>query len=172
MFKRKNKYDSAKDTNEHIRTVQEKIRIVITELLERSVNHDRSKLEDPEKETFDIYTPMLKGVTYGSEEYKKFLADMRPALMHHYRNNRHHPEYFEHHCSTMYTGVAPIYHMNLIDIVEMFCDWAAAVERHDDGDLKKSIEVNRERFHLDEQLVAIFENTIGLLTTTATGGAA
>lgn len=30
--------------------------------------------------------------------------------------------------------------MNLIDIVEMFCDWKAASERQLDGNLLKSIE--------------------------------
>lgn len=165
MFGRKKKeqYDSAADTIKHIRTVQHKLGIIIAELHKRGIEHDASKLEDPEKETFDIYTPMLKDTTYGSDEYKQFLADMQPALQHHYRENRHHPEYFDHHCATGYTGEAAIYHMDLIDVIEMFCDWAAASERHDDGDLVKSIEINKERFHLNLQLVDIFKNTVKLL---------
>lgn len=170
MFKKK-RYDSTRDTLDHIQSVQRKIGAIVVELLQRSLDHDRSKLDDPEKTVFDVYTPLLRGVTYGSDEYKKFLQDMQPALQHHYRHNRHHPEYFDHHCHTGYSGVAAIYHMNLVDLVEMFCDWAAAVERHEDGDLMKSIRINQERFHLDEQIVALFENTIGLLTpTTEQGG--
>lgn len=35
----------------------------------------------------------------------------------------------------------------------------AAVERHADGDIHKSINYNTGRFNLDPQLVAIFRNT-------------
>lgn len=49
--------------------------------------------------------------------------------------------------------------MTLLDLVEMFCDWKAATERHKDGSLKRSIEINRERFNLSPQLAAILENT-------------
>jgi len=157
-------YDSTQDTLAHIRTVQAKIGIVIDQLYRRAVEHDKTKLEAPEKATFDEMTPKLKGSTYGSDEYKAFLAEMQTALRHHYANNRHHPEYFDHHMETGFTGIAAITHMNLIDLVEMFCDWAAAVERHEDGDLKKSIAINAERFHLDPQLVYILENTVGLLS--------
>jgi hypothetical protein len=36
------------------------------ELLNRAMVHDDSKLESPEKEMFDKYTPLLKETTYGS----------------------------------------------------------------------------------------------------------
>lgn len=49
--------------------------------------------------------------------------------------------------------------MNLIDIVEMFCDWKAATLRQNNGNLLKSIEINAERFNCDEQLKQIFINT-------------
>jgi hypothetical protein len=50
--------------------------------------------------------------------------------------------------------------MNLMDIVEMFCDWKASVKRTKDGDINKSIEINSERFKMSPQLVNIFKNTI------------
>lgn len=50
--------------------------------------------------------------------------------------------------------------MTLLDLVEMLCDWKAASERHDDGNIRKSIEVNAERFNMTPQLRRIFENTI------------
>jgi hypothetical protein len=53
-----------------------------------------------------------------------------------------------------------INNMNLFDILEMFVDWVAATQRHDDGDINKSIEHNTERFALSPQLVSIFENTV------------
>lgn len=74
---------------------------------------------------------------------------MEPALDHHYANNSHHPQHYE-------NGVDG---MDLFDIVEMFFDWKAAGERTKDGDIFKSININKERFGLSEQLVKIFENT-------------
>ena len=47
--------------------------------------------------------------------------------------------------------------MNLVDIVEMFCDWLAATKRHDDGDIYKSIEHNSKE--IGSLLSEIFENT-------------
>ena len=49
--------------------------------------------------------------------------------------------------------------MTLIDLIEMYCDWRAAVLRHDDGDFAESLQINKERFGIDNQLAAIFENT-------------
>ena len=73
-------------------------------------------------------------------------------LDHHYKHNPHHPEHHE----------AGVNGMTLIDLVEMFCDWLAAVERHADGDIFKSIEINTKRFNLSQQLVDILINTAKL----------
>ena len=50
--------------------------------------------------------------------------------------------------------------MNLIDLVEMFCDWKAATERHHDGNIRKSIDTNQERFGISHQLARAFQNTV------------
>jgi hypothetical protein len=139
-------------TKEHIKNVQKYISIMIDELITRSIDHDKSKMEQPELECFAKYTPILSGLTYGSEEYKKHLIEMKPALDHHYANNLHHPEHSE-------DGIDD---MNLIDITEMFCDWLAATRRHHDGDINKSIEINSKRFNMSPQLVSIFNNTVKL----------
>ena len=52
--------------------------------------------------------------------------------------------------------------MNLIDIIEMFCDWKAATLRHNDGNILKSIEHNKKRFEMDPQLSKIMQNTVEL----------
>lgn len=52
--------------------------------------------------------------------------------------------------------------MNLLDIVEMFVDWKAATMRHNDGNMRHSIEKNRKRFGLSAQLAQIMENTVEL----------
>lgn len=146
----KNQYDSAPETEKHIKNVQDLLWKVIEQIANRSKFHDGSKLNPPEKECYDIYTPLLKELTYGSDEYKATLENMSHALQHHYRVNRHHPEHFE-------NGVNG---MNLIDLVEMLADWKAASLRHADGDIIKSIEINKKRFGISDQLSQIFENTI------------
>jgi hypothetical protein len=142
-------YDSTQDTLEHIKRVDELLRIVAHDFRLRGVMHDQTKLSSPEKEAFDEFTPKLKTSTYGSDEYKQFLAQLKPALDHHYAHNRHHPEHFKH----------GINDMTLMDIIEMLLDWKAASERHSDGDIWKSIDINVKRFNIDPQLASILRNT-------------
>lgn len=142
-------YDSTVDTLKHIKRVNELLGNAAIELIKRSQVHDNSKLEQPEKKHFDEFTPKLKGSTYGGEQYKSFLEALKPSLDHHYAKNSHHPEHYK-------DGVNG---MCLFDLIEMFLDWKAASERHNDGNLFKSIEVNKGRFNLSEQLVDIFKNT-------------
>lgn len=145
-----NKYDSKDDTLLHIGQVQKEILCFVQALTERAINHDQSKLKDPEKSVFDRVTVRLRSLTYGSEEYTTSLQDLGDALTHHYAVNRHHPEHFE-------NGING---MTLVDLVEMYCDWAAACRRHADGNIYKSLEVNRLRFGIDDQLHQILLNTI------------
>ena len=143
-------YDSTADTEDHINQVSDMMDIIFHEISKRVRKHDASKLCDPEKETFDRVTPLLAGSTYGSDEYKEALASMKPALDHHYKHNSHHPEHFK-------DGMKG---MNLVDMIEMFCDWCAATYRHDDGNIGKSIDINMKRFGYDETLASIFVNTV------------
>ena len=142
-----------KETLDHISKVSNNIDIFIEELELRKELHDKSKLEYPEFETFVEFTPKLKNSTYGSDEYNQFLVDMKPALDHHYANNSHHPEYHE-------DGING---MTLVDLFEMFADWYAATQRHADGDIMNSIELNKDRFEISDQLCDILKNTTKLL---------
>ena len=126
-------------TQEHINNVRKFIGIMTSKLTERGLRHDETKQLPPESELFAKFTPLLAALTYGSPEYEESLRQLKPALEHHYANNRHHPEHFP-------DGVNG---MNLIDVVEMFCDWKAASMRHRDGNLLKSIETNAERFNIE-----------------------
>lgn len=141
------------ETQKHIENVRKYIRFIIDRLELRGVKHDASKLESPEVEAFAEMTPKLSSITYGSDEYKEALEKLKPTLEHHYAANRHHPEHF----------VNGINDMTLIDIIEMFCDWKASTLRHNDGNLLKSIEINAERFNMDEQLKQILMNTARML---------
>ena len=141
------------ETIKHIENVRKFIRIITDMLTTRGVNHDKCKLESPEVEIFTEYTPKLAETSYGSEEYNEYLKHMKVALDHHYANSRHHPEHFD-------KGIDD---MNLVDIVEMLCDWKAASMRQSNGNLLKSIETNAARFGYDDQLKHILVNTAKLL---------
>lgn len=145
------------ETLNHIKLVSKYLHLLSIELLKRADLHDHSKLEDPELEIFMKYTPKLKDSTYGSEEYKQYLKEMKPALDHHYKNNRHHPEHFKEQADSL--NCSPVDFMNLVDIVEMICDWLAATKRHDNGNIFKSIKINTSRFELSDQLAKILINT-------------
>ena len=142
-------YDSSSDTISHIEKVKNYLKKFSDAIFSRGISHDNTKLIKPEKPYFDKYTPLLKDLVYGSDEYKDALTKIKPALEHHYSVNRHHPEYFE-------NGIDG---MNLIDLVEMLCDWKASSERNKDDDILKSIEINADRFNMSEQLKSILINS-------------
>lgn len=142
-------YDSRVETLEHSRRVGELIHQLVEVLLYRSTHHDLSKTESPEVEVFDLYTPKLKGVVYGSEEYRSYLTAMGDALAHHYKHNPHHPEHHQ-------NGVND---MTLVDLIEMLADWKAATERHDSGSLSNSLIYNKKRFGISDQLQSILVRT-------------
>jgi hypothetical protein len=144
------RYDSRLDTYEHIERVREWLHRVTLALLRRAKRHDASKLAEPERAMFDEFTPKLAASTYGSGEYEGFREAMGEALRHHYECNSHHPEHYE-------DGIAG---MSLLDLIEMLCDWYAATERHEDGDILRSIEQNQGRFGYSDELKSILLNTI------------
>ena len=151
-------YDSRLDTKKHINQVIEegvrftsRLRSISSNLTTTSLGmldrfivvfqrqiakHDASKLVSPEKDGFDKYTPMLAKMEYGSSEYKKCLTELQhPYLDHHYANNSHHPEHYK-------NGING---MNLFDVIEMLCDWRAAVKRN-----------KKKQVNFDEELLIIF----------------
>lgn len=140
-------YDSAADTLRHIRRVQQLLGESAAELIRRGTVHDDSKLGPEEKPHFDRETPLLKGLTFNSPEYKESLGRLRDALQHHYANNSHHPEHYD-------NGVAG---MDLFDLVEMVMDWKAASERGAGATI--NLEGAFERFKVEPQLASIIRNT-------------
>lgn len=137
----------------HIERVRNLLNRVVVLLLDRGEQHDQCKLAPPEVGAFTEYTPKLAASTYGSQEYNEYRQALGPALAHHYAHSRHHPEHHKH-------GIDD---MNLVDLVEMLLDWKAASERHHNGNLLKSIEINADRFGMSPQLVHLLENTAKLL---------
>lgn len=144
--------DNAKvKTWEHIDLVMRLLAGAQIELSRRQFTHDRSKLASPEAEMFDQRTSQLEGLTYGSAEYEaQRKAMLGEALEHHYQHNRHHPEHYP-------DGIEG---MNLFDLLEMLIDWSAATRRHADGDIRRSLEINKDRFKISDQLLKILSNTV------------
>lgn len=117
-------------------------------LIHRAIVHDISKLNLDEYVKTREVVPKIKHTTYGSAEYYKLLQEL--DITKHYKLNRHHPEHFT-------NGIRG---MNLLDIVEMFCDWQAAVRKHKDGSMLKSIKHKAEQLDLSEDVISIFKNSI------------
>jgi hypothetical protein len=143
-------YDSTADTLTHIRRVQELLNRFAIDLIWRGEVHDKTKLVEPEKSAFDISTPKLKELTFGTPEYQQSLDELKPALDHHYEHNSHHPQHYE----------QGINGMDLFDLLEMMADWKAAGERTKNGDIYKSLEINKARFNISDQLYEILKKTV------------
>ena len=142
-------YDSRADILAHILAVRDRLDVFAAELSRRGSAHDASKSSGAEKPAFDLVTPLLPGVTYGSPEYLALEERVRPALEHHYQHNSHHPEYH---------GNCGIAGMDLFDVVEMVCDWIASVAGRSGGDL--NLEFNIRRFGIEAHLGSILANTL------------
>lgn len=140
-------YDCTEDVLDHKLLVASYMLMEINGLVARVAEHDNSKLLSPEKEMFDQWTPELKARTFGTDFYKAALDGMGEGLKHHYRVNRHHPEHFE-------NGVDG---MNLLDVLEMVCDWRAAAQAKG---VALDLEHAAQRFNLSPQLVNIIRNSI------------
>lgn len=141
-------------TLDHRERVGHLIRAFCNEMFKRAIEHDRSKFQEPEFSEFAKYVPELQDLEFGSEEYQKNLNRLQdPALDNHYSNNDHHTEHFE-------EGVEG---MDLFQVVEMFFDWIAAGERHEDGNIYDSIRHHREKGTISEQMAVIMKNTADTL---------
>ena len=138
------------ETHKHVRAVGRNVHLFVMDLMHRAEHHDDSKFEEPELSGFAAAQHKLAACEYGSEEYKANLAELKPILDHHYSRNRHHTEHFP----------AGVNDMTLSDLIEMLCDWKAATERNKAGNIRKSLEINAEKYGFSPQLKRIFENTV------------
>lgn len=139
-------YDCTADVQKHQVFVYLFLEDFASKLLQRAEQHDASKLLAPEKENLDRWKPVLDSLVFGSQEYRDALKSMDEGLRAHFRYNRHHPEHFP----------GGVNEMNLVDLVEMFCDWMAITTQ-------KGTDINweylSERFSIEAQLLSILQNT-------------
>lgn len=114
--------------------------------------HDNSKFGPNE---FPIYASAIDEFEkhkFGSEGYLKAKESIAPAVKHHFQHNRHHPEHHK-------NGIDD---MDLVDLLEMVCDWKAATLNHPDapGNMAHSLEFAIKKYNISPQLAKILENTI------------
>lgn len=144
-------YDSTKDTLEHIEKVRGFLSDVQGNIAGRSLLHDGSKLESPEKEMYDEYKPKIaeteKEFGYGSPQYEEVVRAMGEALRHHFAVNSHHPEHYP-------NGING---MSLLDLIEALADWKAASQK---SGQPLNIDANKRRFGMTDQLAEILANTV------------
>ena len=140
-----------KETWKHIIEVRSLLLTVIEKLLKKAARHDASKLQPPEFDLFAESMSKFAKTPYGSKQYEQILKDLKPALDHHYAKNAHHPN---HHAK----GIRG---MNLIDLIEMLCDWATKKDKKED--IKQSIILNQKRFGYSDDLKLILLNTLRIL---------
>jgi hypothetical protein len=143
-------YDSMPQTAYHIRDVRILMKEIANTLIRNAYRHDNSKLSGIEKECLDKAGAQER-VEDQSEARKARMAILRPMIEHHYAHNSHHPEHYP-------DGVNG---MDLLDLIEMLCDWkAAADERDTEGfNIDRSLANAPERWDLQPQLATILRNT-------------
>jgi hypothetical protein len=137
----------------HVSEVQENLEKFAGELRCRGIAHDRTKFMECELLAFVSTREAFKKANYGSPEYKACTDAIKPAIDHHYAHNRHHTGYHK-------NGIND---MNLIDIVEMICDWKAAARRSPDQTFEQSLDYAFKRYGIDGQLKQIMLNTFQAL---------
>jgi hypothetical protein len=132
----------------HIQLVQQHMTIAIATLMARTISHDYSKYSK-EEIGLVLGKPSFDKFEYMSKEERAALESVKDSLVYHYARNSHHPEFYK-------NGIDG---MTLLDLLEMACDWKAASEMSANGSFEQSVEYNKERFGLSDQLVNILLNT-------------
>ena len=133
----------------HISRVRKHINTFVQLLLKRAINHDKSKLEEPELSWWKEMDKEPR-YPYGSEEYKQKIKRWDKAFKHHYKYNRHHPEHYEY-------GVSE---MTLVDIVEMMCDWLGYKDTITISEALKVCDEQMKRYDISDDIRQIIFNTL------------
>lgn len=121
------------------------------EVIRRGYDHDMSKFEPEELPYYVATIDEFDKHPFGTDGHKKAKESLGPSVQHHYKHNRHHPEHFE-------NGVSG---MNLIDLLEMVCDWKSATLNHPErpGNMANSIKWAVEKYKISPELASILYNT-------------
>lgn len=133
----------------HKLNVSKRIQRFISLLQSRSINHDNSKLMEPE---YSLWCAMDQEprYKYGTPEYEDKLRRFRKVFELHYKANRHHPE---HHLN----GVND---MNLIDLIEMLCDFISYKDNITYTEASTMLDKQADRFGFSEEIRTLLMNTL------------
>ena len=82
------------------------------------------------------------------------------AWLLHQKRNKHHWQWWI--LPTDEEGIK-VFEMPMKYRIEMLCDWKAATLRNKNGDIRKSIEINKKRFGMSDQLTNILLNTLEVI---------
>ena len=145
----------AEETHRHIDDVQIYMQRCIDKLHQNSKIHDLTKFGEEElTPLMNLYAHHEKnGVSkFGTEEYKKDMkTHLSSMIKHHHQENTHHPEHFE----------AGVKGMNLMQVLEMVCDWASASKRSGGGIV--NLNDTQKRFCFSDDMKEIMRNTLKTL---------
>lgn len=133
----------------HKRAVQRWMQKFSLVLLDRGNKHDDSKLQSPELEW---WTKMdgEKRFAYGTKEYHEKMERYKHLFEMHWKNNRHHPEYFEYNLDDM----------DLIDVIEMLCDWLSYKDKLSYTEASNLVNQQCLRYGFSEELRDLILNTL------------
>lgn len=135
--------------NSHINRVRKWIGKFSSILFIRGINHDKSKLCEPELSLWKKMDEEPR-YPYGTPKYKEKLNRYKEVFQHHYMHNKHHPE----HWSGYYCD------MDLMDVIEMLCDWLGYKE---DITLKEAeilVDQQCERYGFNDTFRHLLYNTL------------
>lgn len=151
------------DTRKHQQWVAEKMIEVAKRLLDRAVIHDASKFSDVEKNAYvgPVWELNTRQVAYGSEEYIALVTQMGEGWEHHKAHNSHHPENVQ--VTLPEFAGDPFSGMDLLDLIEMLCDWCAASKRRGNSPWLPLDKMEKD-LGLSHQLRCVLQNTLGVLT--------
>lgn len=133
---------------EHIKRVGKRLTNIALLLIDRATYHDASKLQEPERLGWEMMDQEPR-YPYGSAEYFEKMKKYRAIFEHHYAVNSHHPEHYE----------DGIYGMDLVDLIEMLCDWFSYKECFTVEEGHKIVREQCKRFNIDPNLQKILLNS-------------
>lgn len=133
----------------HIVAVRVYMMQIVQNLQRRLLEHDSSKLVEPERSAYEGLDEHLEGLEYGTEAYRQGIKEyLGSALKHHHAHNSHHPEHYP-------NGIMG---MSLFDLLEMLADLRAVCD--DKGKSVIDLEVNKRIHNISDDVYQILLNTI------------
>ena len=124
--------------------------------------HDLSKLQEPEYTAYCNRKWIEK--TTGKDLYQEMDDEVKNAIVHHVKTNRHHPEYW----SDDYRGFSTndpchIFNMPEDAVIEMICDWSAMGEQYHNTARKWFDKTNNTRWIFDEPTLKKIEKWLKII---------